>query len=166
MARSGPLDGLILDNRQNRGGASTVLEPIMGLFVQGQQGFFVTRQEAEPLEIVAEDVGGSQSVPLVVLVDVHTASFGEVLSGVLQASERATVVGQVTPGNVEILRAYGFEDGSRAWIARWVFQYPGQPLGAWEETGIVPDLVVGAPWHTFTEANDPALAAAVDLLSP
>jgi carboxyl-terminal processing protease len=161
MTAPGPLDGLILDNRQNSGGASTVLEALLGLFTSGTQGYFVSRDDTRPLEIEAEDVGGSQTVPLVVLIDVETASYGEVLSGVLGASGRATLIGQTTLGNVETLWAFTFEDGSRAWIAREAFQFTNQAVGAWEDTGIVPDIVVPTRWDLFTEATDPAMAAAM-----
>jgi C-terminal peptidase prc len=164
MTAPGPLDGLILDNRQNGGGASTVLDALLGLFTAGTQGYFVSRDNRRPLDIEAEDVGGSQTVPLVVLIEVETASYGEVLSGVLGESGRATLIGQTTPGNVETLWAYGFEDGSRAWIAREAFQFEGQAVGEWEDTGIVPDIVVPSRWDLFTETNDPAMPAALAVL--
>ncbi len=164
MTASAPLDGLILDNRQNGGGANTVLEAVLGLFTAGTHGYFVSRDATRPLEIVPEPIGNSQSVPLVVLVDVNTVSYGEVLSGVLQGVGRATVLGQTTLGNVETMWAYDFEDGSRAWIAREAFQFPGQAVGLWEETGIVPEVVLPTRWDLFTEATDPALAEALILL--
>jgi carboxyl-terminal processing protease len=164
LTANGPLDGLILDNRQNGGGANTVLAAILGFFTHGTHGYFVSRAETRSLDIEREEIGNSQTMPLVVLVDVDTASYGEVLSGVLQAVGRATVMGQTTLGNVETMWAYDFEDGSRAWIAREAFQFPGQAVGLWEETGIVPDVLVPTRWDLFTEANDPALAAALPLL--
>ncbi|MGH2524692.1 MAG: S41 family peptidase, partial [Anaerolineales bacterium] len=154
LTAAGPLDGLILDNRQNGGGESTVLEAVLGFFMHGTVGHFVSPINSRPLTIRAEDVGGSQAAPLVVLVDEETASFGEVLSGVLQAMDQAQIVGQTTPGNVEILWGYGFEDGSRAWIAHETFQPLRQPNGIWEETGIVPDVHTPTRWDLFTEATD------------
>jgi len=161
LMADGPLAGLIIDNRQNGGGANTVLEDLLALFTSGPQGFFVSREEARPFEIEPNDRDGSQSVPLVVLVGPETVSYGEVMSGVLQAAGRATIIGQTSPGNVETMWAYGYADGSRAWIAHETFQYPGQEPGLWEDTGIVPDISVPTRWDLFTEANDPALAAAV-----
>jgi C-terminal peptidase prc len=165
LTADGPLDGVILDNRQNYGGASTVLEAVLSFFTQGTVGHFVNRTGSRPLRITAEDIGGSQTVPLVVLVDVDTVSFGEVLSGVLQVLGRARVVGETTLGNVEILWGYNFEDGSRAWVAHDTFQPLGLPSGIWEDSGIVPDARVPTRWDLFTEADDPALAVAVELLT-
>jgi len=165
FAEAGPLDGLVLDNRQNGGGRDDILEGVLSFFTRGTLGHFVNRQARRPLQIVPEDVGGSQSVPLIALMDVNTASFGEVMSGVLQNSGRARLVGQTTPGNVEIMLGYTFEDGSRAWIAPDTFQPVNLPNGLWEQTGIVPDVFVPTRWDLFSEATDPALAKAVELLN-
>ena len=164
MTADGPLDGLILDNRLNGGGLGSVTQAILSLFVGGLQGHFVTREGQEPFELQPEDIGGSQTVPLVVLIGRDTVSYGEILSGVLRVSGRATLVGQPTAGNVEQLRVYDFVDGSRAWFASATFGPLGELAGIWEGTGIIPDVVVPMRWDLFTEANDPALAVAVDLL--
>jgi carboxyl-terminal processing protease len=140
LTADGPLDGLILDNRMNGGGLGSVAQQTLGMFLGGPQGAFVTRTGREELVVEPEDLGGSQSVPLVVLVGPDTVSYGEVVSGVLQLAGRATIVGQPTLGNVEQLRRYDFEDGSRAWIASATFEPLGLPAGIWEETGIVPDV--------------------------
>lgn len=165
MTADGPLEGLILDNRVNGGGSSSVADPIMSLFAEGLQGYFVSRDQRQALRLSPEDVGGSQTVPLVVLVDVDTVSYGEIVSGVLRVSGRATIVGQTTFGNVERLWGYDFEDGSRAWIATETFEPLGEANGVWEETGIIPDVIVPTRWDLFTEATDPALAKAVELLT-
>ncbi len=166
LTADGPLDGLILDNRMNGGGLGSVAQTIMGLFANGLQGNFVTRTSREPLRLQPVDVGGSQKVPLVVLVDVDTVSYGEIVSGVLRLAGRARIVGGTTLGNVEQLRRYDLEDGSQAWIASATFQPLGQANGTWEDTGIIPDVSVPTRWDLFTEATDPALAKAVELLMP
>ncbi len=159
----GPLDGLIIDNRMNGGGLGSVAEGILGLFASGHVGDFVTREATEPLEIQANPVHNSQEVPLVVLVDEDTVSYGEIVSGILQDLGRARVVGQTTLGNVEQLRVFDFEDGSRAWLASSRFE-PANTEADWESTGIIPDVEVIADWTSFTFETDAAVAAAVDLL--
>jgi C-terminal peptidase prc len=161
---SGPLEGVILDNRQNGGGADTVVEEILGFFVDGKMGAFVGHRYSQSLTIRAEAIGNSQSAPLVVLVDVDTASFGEIMSGILQNEGRATIVGQTTLGNVETLWGFDLDDGSRAWIAAQTFRPNNLEAGVWEETGIVPEVFQPTRWDLFNEANDPALASAVQLL--
>lgn len=164
MAALASLDGLILDNRVNGGGFGSQATAILNFFAAGLQGYFVSREGQEPLHLQAEDIAGSQSVPLVVLVGPDTVSYGEIVSGVLRVAGRATIVGTPTLGNVEQLHQYDFSDGSRAWIASATFQPNGQANGIWEETGIIPDIFVPTRWDLFTEATDPALAKALEVL--
>jgi carboxyl-terminal processing protease len=164
MTANGPLDGLILDNRVNGGGLGSVAQDIMSLFASGLQGYYISRDGQQPLDLQPEDIGGSQTVTLVVLVGRDTVSYGEIVSGVLRVAGRAVVVGEPTLGNVEQLWSYDFEDGSRAWIASATFEPLGQANGIWEETGIIPDVAVLGQWDEFTEANDPGIAKALDLL--
>ena len=164
MTADGPLDGLILDNRMNGGGLGSQAQGILNLFASGLQGYFVSREGQDPLNLQGEDIGGSQTVPLAVLVGVDTVSYGEIISGVLRVAGRARILGEDTLGNVEQLHEYDFEDGSRAWIASATFEPVGEANGIWEQTGIIPDVNVPTRWDLFTEADDPGLAAAVDLL--
>lgn len=163
LEKLAPLDGLILDNRMNGGGSSTVLERILGFFTSGSVGTYVSRSEDRPLEIDAEPVANSHQVPLVVLVGPETVSFGEIFAGILQDLGRAWIVGETTPGNVETLNGYGFFDGSKVWIADERFD-PLYTDADWEAQGIVPDVEVIADWETFTFETDPAIAAALGLL--
>lgn len=159
----GPLDGLILDNRMNGGGFSTVLESILSLFVAGNVGEFRSPDGTRPLDIDPVDIAGSQDFPIVVLVGIKTASYGEVMTGVLQA-EGAKVVGEPSWGNVETLHGYDLPDGGRAWIAHETFEATRATYGPWEDTGIVPDRIAASRWDLFTEASDPALPVALELL--
>jgi carboxyl-terminal processing protease len=166
MTASGPLDGLVIDNRWNPGGSSDVALPALGLFTSGFQGSFVGRSSQESLTVQPEDVGGSQSVPLAVLGGEHTVSFGEIFTGALQNAGRATVVGEPTAGNVELLYGWQFVDGSQLWLAAAQFAPSGLAAGVWEGSGVQPDVPAAGSWELFTEATDPALAAAVGALSP
>jgi carboxyl-terminal processing protease len=163
LEQFGPLDGLILDNRMNPGGSSDVVEPIMSYFTDGLLGHFASRTDSRPLQVSADPVNNSQTVPMVVLVGVDTVSFGEITSGVLQDIGRAKIVGQTTLGNVEILHSHDLSDGSRLWLAEERF-VPLHSQANWEQTGIVPDVQAYADWDTFTFENDPSVAAAVKLL--
>ncbi len=159
----GELDGLIIDNRLNGGGSSDVVEPILSYFVSGHLGDFISRSETRPLNIEADPIHNSQTVPLIVLVSEDTVSFGEIFSGALRDVGRAQIVGEPTLGNVEILHGYSLDDGSLLWIAEESFR----PLNSgenWELTGIIPDQVAFADWHTFTFETDPSIPAALKLL--
>ncbi len=159
----GRLDGLILDLRMNGGGSSNVTYPIFSYFIDGELGQFVSRQETRPLEINADEIQNSQTVPLIVMVSKDTVSFGEIFAGVLKDAGRAKIVGETSLGNVEVLHGYDFDDGSQVWIAAETF-HSAFSESNWEETGIIPDVQAFAEWNTFYFEDDPSVAAAVRLL--
>jgi C-terminal processing protease CtpA/Prc len=88
-----------------------------------------------------------------------------VWSGSLQNSGRATVVGEPSAGNVEVLSGFQFIDGSVAWIAEAAYAPNDLEPGVWEGVGVLPDVPAPALWEEITEANDPAIAAAVELFT-
>ncbi|RCK74868.1 MAG: Carboxyl-terminal protease [Anaerolineae bacterium] len=163
LNRQGDLQGVILDNRQNSGGADTVARGVLSLFTSGRLGYFTNRhQERHWFEVRGKNVAGSATIPLVVLIGPDTVSFGEILAGVLQDQQRATLIGTPTEGNVELLWSYDFADGSRAWIAHDTFIPLNQPQADWEKMGIQPDLFISSNWDEVTLETDPVILAALE----
>lgn len=161
MSAEAPLDGLILDNRQNNGGIDTVARNTLSYFSDGRLGFFADRQQRKQwLEVAGEDIAGSLRLPLVVLVGKETVSYGEIFSGALQDAGRAYLIGETTDGNIELLFSHHFTDGSRAWIAQKAFRPANHPEQDWEETGVVPDMTVLSNWDEVTLETDPVVQAA------
>ena len=159
----GELDGLILDLRLNGGGTSTVTYPILSFFTSGKLGEFVSRSEARPLNIKANPIHNSQTVPLVVMVSEDTVSFGEIFAGVMRDARGAKITGETSLGNVEVLHGYDFDDGSVMWIASETFDSAFSD-DDWERDGIIPDIQAYADWDTFYFDTDPSIAAALELL--
>jgi C-terminal processing protease CtpA/Prc len=140
---------------------SDVLANTLTYFANGILGYFVRREAREPLAVPAADINGSQNIPLVVLVGRGTASFGEIFSGIFKDIGRAFLIGEQTEGNVEILGVHKFADESMAWIAQGSFRPLNHPEQDWEQTGIIPDLMVASNWDEVTQATDPAILAAL-----
>ena len=161
MTQDAPLDGIILDNRLNGGGWETVASSTLGYFTSGVVGHFANRQGQEAFDVPRKNVGGSADLPLVVLVGPDTVSFGEIFSGVLKDQGRATIVGETTLGNVEVLWGYSFDDGSRAWIAHDRFVPANNPEADWEHNGIIVDVEAPSAWDEHTPDSDPAIQAAL-----
>ena len=157
-----PLDGLIIDNRQNRGGGSDVFINSIAYFTSGILGYFIDRQNERPLSVIGENVYGSQEIPLVVLIGRDTVSFGEVFSGILQDIGRAYLIGEQTDGNVEVLHVYDFMDGSRAWVAQETFRPLNHPQQDWEISGIIPDQTIISYWDAVVLDKDPVVIAALN----
>jgi carboxyl-terminal processing protease len=164
MSAEAPLEGLILDNRNNTGGYFDTEKAILALFTSGEQGKAVGIDGQNVWYITPLDIDGSQSVPMVVLVDEISASGGEIVPGMLQNSQRAMVVGRQTSGLTDGLDVISLEDGSQLYLATMSFQPAGGEIGQWEKTGITPDVVIPASWNQYNEANDPIMAKAVELL--
>jgi carboxyl-terminal processing protease len=157
-----PIDALILDLRQNTGGADNVARNTLSFFTGGILGRWVNRHEiGRPLNVPKADIQGSSSVPIAILVGPHTVSFGELFAGVLKDNGRAYLIGERTAGNIELMWGYDFEDGSRAWIARETFRPNNHPDQDWERTGVIPDLMISSEWDLVTLGTDPVVQAAL-----
>jgi C-terminal peptidase prc len=161
ISTTGGYDGLILDNRWNRGGIDTVLRGTLRLFVEGLLGHFVNANGQRPFLVPGEDIFGSQEIPLVVLVGPDTASFGEIFAGVLQDLGRAYLIGEPTKGNVETMWGYDFVDGSRAWIAHDAFLPLNDPAQDWEQDGVIPDQILETAWEEYPLEEEPVILAAL-----
>ncbi len=159
----GRLTGLIIDMRGNGGGWRTVMQGLLSQFVVGDVGEFYSQNTAYPFTIEPGELYESlRDLPLVVLVDPETESYAEIFAAVLQSAGRAQVVGINTAGNTETIFAYDLADGSRVWIAQEGFRLPdGSNL---EGRGVVPDRSIPVDWARFSEARDPHLIKAVELI--
>ena len=164
LLETGPIEALVIDLRGNEGGWRSVLESLFASFMEGKAGEFYSQENAYPLEIEPNDVFPRlRDIPLVVLVDGGTQSYSEVFAAALQSSRRAKVVGVKTPGNTETIYPHDdFEDKSRLWIAQEGFRLPsGVNL---EGRGVTPDVIMEVDWGDFSEAEDPHLLKALELV--
>ncbi len=164
LDQQGELDGLIVDVRGNGGGWRTVLEGVLGNFVDGEVGSFFSQTDDYALSVPAGPLRRRlEDVPLVVLVDGETESYAEVFAAVLQSQGRAQVVGLASAGNTETIFAYDFDDGSRLWVAQEAFRLPnGDDL---EGRGVLPDRALEVDWTRFSEQHDPHIVAALEMLA-
>ena len=162
---NGKMDGLILDVRQNGGGTYPQLASALGLFTKAPPGEFVNRKgEKDPLEVIDIEFGNSFSVKLVILIGRDTESFGEIFAGVLQYGRGATLIGQPSAGNIELLHAYRLGDGSKMSIAVETFRLPNG--SNWEGQGLTPNIPVAGAWDEFgADDPDPVLKAAIDFMA-
>lgn len=163
LQRGDSLQGLVLDLRASDQGAPAVVIETLRSFVEGEVGEFHSRVGNEAIEIEPNDLSRDYAdVPVVVLVDEGTEADAEQLAAILQDQGRATVIGEQTSGQTHGANNVEFADGSLLQIVSFGFQLPdGRTL---EGTGVTPDVVVEGDWLDFTEAEDPALLAAVEAI--
>ena len=156
------LEGLILDLRIASSTRGWPLEAIYTMFYDGPMGDFYTRNDKQSVRVEGQDVFGSQEVPLVVLVGRNTSGTPEILAASLQTHERATVIGEKTPGSIEGATSYYLPDGSELFIQTTSFMLPnGDEVGT---QGVTPDVTVEAGWDEILPNQDPVLDKAIEHL--
>lgn len=104
--------GLILDLRNNRGGVFDQAVATCDLFLK--EGRIVSTRGRDGVEIKAEEASGNApyaELPLVVLVNQHTASAAEIVAACLQDHGRTIVVGQRTYGKGTVQNVIRLEGG-------------------------------------------------------
>ena len=162
LAPDRELAGLILDLRIASSSRGWPIETLFSMFHEGEIGELYNRLQAQPVEIQGQDVFNSQSVPLVILVGENTSGFAEVLAASLQMHERATLIGEPTPGDVETQSSFFLPDGSRMFVESTSFRLPdGMDIGT---SGVEPDIRVEAGWDDVLPEDDPVLEQAVTFL--
>lgn len=117
MAGNDPPDGIVLDLRGNRGGLLRQAVTVADMFLP--EGLIVSTTGRAP------DAGHTwlstagqlaEGVPLVVLVDGHTASAAEVLAAALADRGRAVVVGSTTFGKGLVQTITPLPDGGELFV--------------------------------------------------
>ncbi|MCU0864491.1 MAG: S41 family peptidase [Planctomycetes bacterium] len=107
LQRGGPLRGLILDLRFDGGGSLDECIAIARAFLPG--GRIVTqRRRDQTVETHDAGIGtcAHPELPLVLLVNEHSASASEVLAGALQDHGRAAIIGTRTHGKACVNTVY------------------------------------------------------------
>ena len=177
-AIEGGAEAVILDLRSNPGGLVDEAVGVASHFLG--EGVVYQRRDASgataPVEVPPE--GLATDLPLVVLIDLGTASSAEIVSGAIADNERGTLVGEQTFGTGTVLNTIELSDGSavRVGIERWLTP-DGELIF---DRGITPDEVVelepnGAVLEpsdlaelsaeAFAASSDLQLLRAVELLS-
>lgn len=161
------LDGVIIDLRTNTGGLITPTRNIMGYFYTGVWHYYYEPYVRDGRTINADgggdDILGSKTVPMVVLVGEATNSMGEFFGGVMRDTGRATLIGRPTNGNIETLTPFDLPDGSQLVLA--TDSYVPLSLDEWESNGLTLDITVEQAYGEIArDGRDEALEAALELL--
>ncbi len=93
------LKGLVIDLRDNPGGAVKAAVEVASLFLKPDQMVFTIRGRSEQKEEVrVPALAQPYTFPLAVLMDAKSASASEILAGALQDHDRATILGEPSYG--------------------------------------------------------------------
>jgi len=145
--KQGPIQGLVLDLRNNPGGLLTQAVEVADVFLsEGMIVYTKGRKEDQVAKSFAMAKGTEPSYPVVVLVNGGSASASEIVAGALQDHKRAHVIGTPSFGKGSVQNVIPLGDGSGVKLTVALYYTPlGRQI---QGEGIQPDEIIRGP-------NDP-----------
>ncbi len=158
----GPLQGFILDLRNNPGGlldsAISVSDDFLNSDRLGKNSLIVYtkgRTKNSDFKAKADPSDLIHGVPMVVLINNGSASAAEIVAGALQDHKRAIVMGQTSFGKGSVQTVLPLDDEHAVKITTALYYTPnGRSIQA---KGIVPDIMVDELNVTPTKDNSDEL---------
>ncbi|MCW9048283.1 MAG: S41 family peptidase [Gammaproteobacteria bacterium] len=147
-----PLNGLIVDLRNNPGGVLNAAADVSDLFIEkGKLVYTRGRTEDSYFEFTARSGDVIKNAPIVVLINGGSASASEIVAGALQDHKRAVIMGEKSFGKGSVQTIQELRNGGavKFTTARY-FTPNGRSIQA---EGIVPDIVLDNMQVTSTEHN-------------
>jgi len=150
--REAPLEGLVLDLRNDPGGLLTQAVKVADTFLDsGLIVYTDGRLENQKQKYYARRPGSYMDFPMVVLVNGGTASASEIVAGALQDHKRAVILGTQTFGKGSVQTILPLDDNSALRLTTAKYYTPsGRSIQA---TGIVPDIIMENELLTKAGAN-------------
>jgi len=175
LEKSVPLQGLILDLRNNPGGLLDVAVDVAGLFLPSGSPVLSTRGrlEKQSQQFVSKSDHPRLDFPMVVLINEGSASASEIVAGALRDGGRAILMGAKSFGKGSVQTVVPLRDGSAVRLTTSIYYTPaGQAIHG---KGLEPDVRVEErepPPEEEPPADrpkpegirDPVVSRAVDLL--
>ena len=146
------MENLVIDMRVAHSNDDWPLESMLSLFTEGEMGTIYTRYDNYALTVDAQDVSGSQTIPLVLLVGPDTQGASEIFAAALQDKGRATVIGQPTLGYVFDFDHFILPDGGEVFFGNSSYVSPlGRDIGV---LGVIPDVLVQSSWDQVSDEDN------------
>lgn len=158
------IDGLILDVRNNPGGALDVVINIADNFLD--EGVIVTTKDKNGKETVERSDAEFDDIPITIIQNENSASASEILAGALKDRGRAKVVGSQSFGKGIVQKIFTLENGAGAKITISEYFTPnGTQI---HKVGVSPDVEVkaneGLDLEKMDFANDAQFVEALQVL--
>jgi len=138
---AGPLQGLVLDLRNDPGGLLDQAVEVSDEFLdEGLIVYTGGRLESQQMRFEAHKNSKPRNYPIVALVNAGSASASEIVAGALQDHKRAIILGEQTFGKGSVQTVIPLNDGSAIRLTTSLYYTPsGRSIQA---KGITPDIVV------------------------
>lgn len=163
-ARADGMKGMILDLRANPGGSLTAVVEMCKMLLPEGMIVYTEDKNGKRNEYTC-DGSNELDVPLVVLVDMNSASAAEIMAGAIKDYEIGTLVGTTTFGKGIVQQIIPFRDGSAVKVTISAYYTPkGNNIHG---IGIEPDVVCefdGEAYYGSEERPDNQLEKAKEVL--
>ena len=146
------MENLVIDMRVAHSNDDWPLESMLSLFTEGDMGTIYTRYDNYALTVDPQNVSGSQTIPLVLLVGPDTQGASEIFAAALQDTGRATVSGQPTSGYVFDFDPFILPNGGEVFFGNSSYVSPlGRDIGV---LGVMPDVLVQSSWDQVSDEDN------------
>lgn len=164
VARGSGMEGLILDLRANPGGSLDAVVDIAEMLLPEGMIVYTEDKYGERVEYKC-DGKREFNMPMVVLIDMNSASAAEILAGAIQDYNIGTLVGTTTFGKGIVQQVIPYSDGSAVKLTISSYFTPkGRNI---HEVGIEPDVVCefdGEAYYNIENPVDNQLEKAKEVL--
>jgi carboxyl-terminal processing protease len=147
------LKGVILDLRSNPGGLLDEAVDVSSIFLK--DGIVVSTEGRDPknkeIRYVKKTGYKELDVPLVVLINGSSASASEIVSGALQDSKRAIIMGTQSFGKGSVQSVAKIDDTSGVKLT--IAQYMTPANRKIQAVGIIPDVTIGEAEGEWYDSN-------------
>lgn len=152
MAKGSGMEGLILDLRANPGGSLDAVVDIAEMLLP--QGLIVYTEDKQGKRVEYPCDGQREfQQPMVVLVDMNSASASEILAGAIQDYGIGTLVGTTTFGKGIVQQIIPFTDGSAIKLTISSYFTPkGRNI---HQVGIEPDVLCEFDGEAYYNSENP-----------
>jgi len=165
--RQNGMTGLVLDLRNNPGGLLDTVAQIGNLLLPRGLITYTENKQGERRYYESDEM--SLDLPLVLLINEHSASASEVLAGAVRDLNAGVLVGTKTFGKGIVQNLFNLSDGSAVKVT--VSKYYTPNGTSIHDVGIIPDYIIETDEETTRRAglldpeNDNQLKFAIDLLN-
>jgi carboxyl-terminal processing protease len=142
------IDGIIIDLRNNGGGALNEAIDLTGLFIKDGPVVQVRNSDGSIQVGADEDPNVFYDGPLAVLVNRFSASASEIFSGAIQDYERGVIIGEQTYGKgtvqnlIDLNRIMQGSDDKLGQVKITVAKYYRINGGSTQSLGVIPDITL------------------------
>ncbi|EEI86683.1 peptidase, S41 family [Anaerococcus lactolyticus ATCC 51172] len=136
--KNSDIEGMVLDLRNNPGGALDVCLDIADTFLD--EGVIVTTEDKNGNVITEKSDSNKDDIPMTVLINENSASASEILAGAFKDRGRAKIVGTKSFGKGIVQKLFPLENGAGAKITISEYKTPnGNKIN---KIGVKPDIEV------------------------